>query len=619
MRPELRLLRLIRPYRGLLGLGLLTTFLASLLDGFTLVVLIPLLKHLFGSAGQLRTGSTRLEALVDRVIEPLIAGLSPGQAAGRLVVLLVAGLLLKNAMSYASTQISVRAQEGLVRDLRSRLFAHLLTLDLGFFQHTRAGQLISTMMTEVDQTKTVITSSLVSFFQNLVVVGTTLFILTQISLRLTLLTLAFVPLLVLGLQVLLRRLRSHAKARARERGEITATVTERLGAIRLIRSYGEEAREADHFASQTDRYRKRVIRTQRFSSLTSPLTEVFSGFLVILIIWAGTRPGLIGMTTPLAPEAIIVFLMAALRLASPLKTIASFPAAMAVTLASAERVFEFLDQPSTDVDRPGEQDARFEREIVFDRVSFRYGDGDLVLSDVSFRLSKGKVIALVGPSGAGKTTAADLLPRFYDPTSGQILMDGVPLTSLRRASVRALMGLVSQDTVLINDTVRANIAYGSPNATSEQVQEAARAANAAAFIETLPHGYDTILGERGTRLSGGQRQRIAIARALLRDPPILILDEATSALDTESERLVQQAIARLMRQRTVLVIAHRLATVRDADEIVVLDAGQVVQRGSHEDLLRIGGLYRRLYDLQFRSEEPAIPAVEPLGDHTTVR
>jgi subfamily B ATP-binding cassette protein MsbA len=475
------------------------------------------------------------------------------------------------------------------------------------------------MMTEVDQTKTVITSSLVSFFQNLVVVGTTLFILTQISLRLTLLTLAFVPLLVLGLQVLLRRLRSHAKARARERGEITATVTERLGAIRLIRSYGEEAREADHFASQTDRYRKRVIRTQRFSSLTSPLTEVFSGFLVILIIWAGTRPGLIGMTTPLAPEAIIVFLMAALRLASPLKTIASFPAAMAVTLASAERVFEFLDQPSTDVDRPGEQDARFEREIVFDRVSFRYGDGDLVLSDVSFRLSKGKVIALVGPSGAGKTTAADLLPRFYDPTSGQILMDGVPLTSLRRASVRALMGLVSQDTVLINDTVRANIAYGSPNATSEQVQEAARAANAAAFIETLPHGYDTILGERGTRLSGGQRQRIAIARALLRDPPILILDEATSALDTESERLVQQAIARLMRQRTVLVIAHRLATVRDADEIVVLDAGQVVQRGSHEDLLRIGGLYRRLYDLQFRSEEPAIPAVEPLGDHTTVR
>jgi subfamily B ATP-binding cassette protein MsbA len=281
---------------------------------------------------------------------------------------------------------------------------------------------------------------------------------------------------------------------------------------------------------------------------------------------------------------------------------------MAITLASAERVFEFLDQPATDVDRPEEQEASFQQEIVFDRVSFRYGDGDLVLSEVSFQLPKGRVVALVGPSGAGKTTIADLLPRFYDPTAGQILMDGVPLTRLRRGSLRSLMGVVSQDTVLINDTVHVNIAYGSPKATRQQVEEAARAANAAGFIETMPQRYDTILGERGTRLSGGQRQRIAIARALLRDPPILILDEATSALDTESERLVQQAISRLMRERTVLVIAHRLATVRDADEIVVLDAGQVVQRGSHEELLRKGGLYRRLYDLQFRTEEPVIAA-----------
>jgi len=608
VRAELRLLRLVAPYRALLAFGLVTTLLASLLDGFTLVMLVPLLKHLFGTAGGLRAGSTQLEALMDRLVDPLVAGLTPGQAAARLVVLLVAGLVLKNTLSYASTQLSVRTQEGLVRDLRTRLFGHLLTLELGFFQRTRAGQLISGIITEVDQTKTVISASLLSFFQNLVVVAVTLFILSQISLRLTLLTLAFVPFLVLGLQGLLRRLRAHARARAHERGEITATVSERLGAIRLIRSYGEEARETSHFGRQADRYRKRVIRTQRFSSLTSPITEVFSGFLVILIIWAGTKPALVGLAAPLAPEAIIVFLMAALKLTSPLKTIASFPATMAVTMASAERVFDFLDQPSTEVDRPGDAVARFDREIVFDRVSFRYGDGDLVLRDVSFSLGKGRVVALVGPSGAGKTTVADLLPRFHDPSLGQVLMDGVPLTRIGRRSLRALMGVVSQDTVLLNDTVGGNIAYGSPGATPEQVEAAAEAANAAAFIAELPQGYNTMLGERGTRLSGGQRQRIAIARALLRDPPILILDEATSALDTESERLVQQAIERLMRERTVLVIAHRLATVRDADEIVVLDAGRVVQRGSHEELLQAGGLYRRLYDLQFRSKESPVTA-----------
>ncbi|MEP7177250.1 MAG: ABC transporter ATP-binding protein, partial [Gemmatimonadales bacterium] len=562
MRAELRLLRLVRPYRGLLALGLATTFLASLLDGFTLIILIPLLKHLFGTAGQLRTGSTQLEAFVSRLTEPFVAGLSPGQAAGRLVAVLVIGLLLKNVLSYASGQISVGVQEGLVRDLRTRIFDHLLTLDLGYFQRTRAGQLISGIITEVDQTKTVITASLLSLFQNLVIVATTLVVLSQLSLRLTLLTLACVPLMVLLLQQLLTRLRQHSRARTRERGEVTATIAERIGAVRLIRAYGEEARESARFAAQATRYRKQVIRTQRFSSLTSPLTEVFSGFLVILIIWAGTKPAIIGLSAPLAPEAIIVFLMAALKLTSPLKTISSYPAVMATTLASAERVFEILDEPGTEVDRPGEEDARFEREVVYDHVGFRYGrSGDPVLSEVSLTLPKGRVVALVGPSGAGKTTLADLLPRFHDPTEGRITMDGVPLTRLTRRSLRRLLGVVSQDTVLLNDTVHANIAYGSPSATPDQVAAAARAANADLFITQLPQGYGTLLGERGTRLSGGQRQRIAIARALLRDPPILVLDEATSALDTESERLVQQAIDRLMAERTVLVIAHRLATV----------------------------------------------------------
>jgi len=292
----------------------------------------------------------------------------------------------------------------------------------------------------------------------------------------------------------------------------------------------------------------------------------------------------------------------ALKMMAPIKALSQFPTSMALALAAADRVFAWLDRPSREVDAPDAVPARFTRDLVFDRVSFGY-DTDEVVTDVSFEVPKGKVVAIVGPSGAGKTTLLELVPRFHDPTAGEIRLDGVSLTRLTRASLRDLIGLVSQDTVVLNDTVHANIAYGRPGATRDQVREAARAANALEFVTRLPEGFDTLLGERGTRLSGGQRQRIAIARALLRDPPILILDEATSALDTESERLVQEAIDRLMRDRTVLVVAHRLATVQHADEILVLEGGRIVERGPHAALLAQGGLYRRLYDLQFRSPE----------------
>lgn len=594
-----RLLGYVTPYRWLFALSLVTTSLSSLLSGFTIVVLIPLLKHLFGTAGALQTGSTRLEALMDALLSPLLVGASPGVAVARIVVLLIMGLVLKNFMSYASSQLGVAMGEGLVRDLRGDLFEHLLRLHLSFYQRTRGGQLIAVMMPDVDQAKSAVTTSLSGFLQNAVLVVTTLAVLSQLSWRLTLLTLATAPILVVGMRVLLKRLRGHSKERARERGELTATVAERFGAIRLIRTYGAEDEEARSFRVQSDRYRKRVIRTQRFSSLTGPVSEIFGGLVVILIVWAGTWPSIVG-PAGLSPEALIVFLIAALRMMSPIKSLSQYPAQLAIALASAERVFDLLDAPVDERDQPGEREAVFREAIRYEGVTFRYGTDEPVLRDISVEVPRGSIVAIVGPSGAGKSTLVDLLPRLQEPTAGRILMDGTPITGFTRRSLRRLMGVVSQETVLLNDTVRGNIAYGRPGASMPEVEAAAQAANAAEFIAQLPEGYQTVLGERGTRLSGGQRQRIAIARALLRDPPILILDEATSSLDTESERLVQQAIERLMRDRTVFVIAHRLSTVRDAAQILVLDAGLLVERGTHEELYRRNGLYRRLYDLQLR-------------------
>jgi subfamily B ATP-binding cassette protein MsbA len=608
----------LRPYRLPLGLGIVATTVASMLDGITLLFLIPLLRHLFGSAGGLSTGATGLENQIDQLLAPLLAGASPAMVTVRLVVLLWAALLAKNGLAYLAGRLSVRTQEGLVCDLRSALFSHSLLLDLGWLERTRGGQLIARVMQDADQAKGAVSAGLASFLQNLVLIATTLLVLAQLSWRLTFITLAAAPVLLVGIRALLRSLKRHARARADEAGEMTATVAERLAAVKLIRTHAGEAREAERFQAQADRYRRHVLRTQRFAALTSPVSELFGGLLLVVLIAAGASPGLVG---GLSPEALLVFIVAALRIMAPLKAITQFPGQMAQALASVERVFEVLDLPAPEADAAAGGRARFEREIRFDGVWFRYGTGAgepgtdhppshppaptaasaWVLEDISFALPKGAIVALVGASGAGKTTLAELLPRLREPTHGRILLDETPLSDLSRQSVRALMGFVGQETVIFNDTVHANIAYGRPGASAAEVEAAARAAHAHGFISQLPAGYQTRLGERGTRLSGGQRQRIAIARALLRDPPILILDEATSALDSESERLVQDALNRLMRERTVLVIAHRLGTVRHADQILVLDEGRIAERGTHQDLLARNGLYRRLCEGQFEA------------------
>ena len=597
----------MRPFWPLFAGSLVASLLASVLDGLNLILLIPLLQTLFGTAGALEGQTpTNLETFIHWLTDPLVGDADPLVAAIRILALFLGVLLLKNVMSYIAAYTRVLIAEGFVRDLRDALFDHILRLDLSYFQATRQGQLVATLIADVEEAKGVVSSALARLFQNVFLIAISLVALTQISLRLTLLTIATAPILVLGIGTLLRRLRFHARLRVGERGDLTSTVAERVSAIKLIRAYGEEDRESVEFGSQSARFRKRVIRTQRFLLVMSPVSEIFGGLVLVLLILAGTRPELIGVS--LSPEVVVVFLVAALRMMSPIKSVAQFPAELGMAVAAAERVFAVLDEPATDVDQPGERTAEFHQDIRYENVTFAYGVDVPVLHDVSFRVPRGTVTALVGPSGAGKTTLVDLLPRFHDPQRGRILLDGVPLTELKRSSIRGLLGVVSQDTVLLNDTVYANILIGDQSASREAVEQAARAANAHEFIMGLPEGYQTSLGERGTRLSGGQRQRVAIARALLRDPPILVLDEATSALDPDSERQVQEAIDRLMQDRTVLVIAHRLATIQHADEILVIVEGNLVERGDHLTLHRQDGVYRRLHDLQFREPRETLEA-----------
>ena len=595
-----RLFLLLRPYAFLFVANLVATFVASVMDGATFVLLIPFLRTVFGHDPLPVADGSAVERVLAVVVGPLLAAGSPGAALRNVVLVLVGAMVVKNVLAYLAALWSVAIQENVVRDLRVRLFGHLQTLPLDFFQRTRGGQLLSRVINDTDGVKTVVTAALASLVQNVSLIVVYVAILVGLSWRLTLVALVCAPVLVFIVRPLVGRVRWRSREQADQRGELTSLVSELVGSIKLVRAYVAEAFESERFRQLANRYRKGVLRAQRYALLTSPVSEVFAGAVVVAIFAVGTRLAL-GQATTLSPEVLIAFIAVALRLMSPVKSVANYPTAMAGALAAADRVFEVLDLASEEGDRPGEVPARFEQRIEYQGVSFSYNGQAPVLEGVDFEVRRGQVVAVVGPSGAGKTTLVDLLPRFYEPKCGAILMDGVPITRFTRTSLRGLMGIVSQETILLNDSVLANIAYGRNDFTLEQVQAAARAANAHDFVSQLPEGYDTLLGERGTRLSGGERQRIAIARALLRDPPILILDEATSALDMESERLVQEAIDRLMARRTTFVIAHRLATVQHADLIVVLAEGRIVERGTHATLYAAGGLYRRLHDMQFRT------------------
>jgi len=600
-----RLLPFLKPHAWRMVGAMVTNIGAALLDAFSVALLVPFLNTLFDRP-PLEIKAGWVSGLLHATVGQLMVSGDKMTSLRNVIFVVMAVVIAKNFLVWISGQLGAELQEFVTRDLRNSVYKHLARLPLTYFTKTKSGQIISRVLNDTFETRLVLTQIVTQSLQAAALVGATIAFLFDISWQLTVMALGIVPILSLVLQPLLRKLRRGNRRRGNQHGEMASVLQETVSGIRLVKSFSTEEFEEQRFTAASDTYARTTVHLTQLSFLAPPVTEVIGMLIAVTLLWFGAQQVLVDKS--LSGADLITFLVFVLRLLQPLKQLTAVRATAQSSLASAERLFDILDTPSEQERDDGTVRVEtFVRDVRFDNIGFMYeGAGGHheapVLENISFRAIRGDVVALVGPSGAGKTTLVDLIPRFYEPTSGSITIDGVDTRAMTLTSLRSLIGIVSQDTVLFHDTVRNNLAYGSAQMYNDaEIEAAARAANAHGFIEALPDGYATMLGERGTRLSGGQRQRIAIARALLLDPPILILDEATSALDTESERLVQAAIDRLLEGRTVFVIAHRLSTVQHATQILMLENGRIVERGTHDELRALHGAYARLYDMQFRS------------------
>ena len=608
MRPYLRILGFLRPHASIVLAAVAATAVFAALDAAAYVLLIPFVDVLFAGGARPAAGAGSamgrlLDATVYRWMEP--QG-DPLVAVGRVIVLILVVFAVKNLFFFARAYLAARVEQGVSRDLRDRVYDHLVDLDLAFFGRVRMGQVVSRLTTEVETLRSVVTAELSRLMSAVFEFAAALAAMLLISWKLTAAAFVVVPLAMLVWGPLVTVLRRRDRRVLDMAAEVNAHIQETLSGIRLVKSSSAEDRERLRFHGLTGAYFRQFLRAELARSLAAPLTEMLALGGTVVLLWYGAR---LVVSGELTGAEFVGFLGLSLKLYAPVKNVAKFPATAQPGLVAAERIFEFLDAPTEIHDQPGARPfSGLEREIAFEDVTFAYRKDEPVLQGVSLVVPRGTVTALIGPSGSGKSTLVDLLGRFYEVGSGRIALDGVDVREMRLADLRRQLGVVPQETVLFHDTVRANIAYGRPDAGFEEIVRAARAAHAHDFVTAMPNGYDTVVGERGSHLSGGQRQRIAIARAILRDAPILVFDEATSALDSESERLVQDAIGRLLQGRTVIVVAHRLSTVRRADQIVVLDAGRVAEKGDHEALMAGGGLYRRLHDLQLWADLDAPPS-----------
>ncbi len=598
--------RFVPPYKKYLMLTVAFNILSALLNIFSFAAIIPILQIIF------RTGNTsvathmmewdfdNLKEVLSNNLNYIVSQLTSEM--GPITTLLVLGLFLslatflKTGAYFFSSATVIPIRTGIVRDIRNQLYRKITSLPLGFFSEERKGDIIARMSGDVQEVENSIMSSLDMLFKNPILIIAYFVTLLFVSWQLTLFTILFVPVMGWLMGKVGRKLKRKSKEAQGLWSDTMSQVEETLGGLRIIKAFCAEEKMNNRFDKVNSGYRDRILKVNTRQQMAHPMSEFLGTVMIVIVLWFGGI--LVLKQQVLSGPTFIYYLVILYSIINPLKDFSKASYNIPKGLASMERIDKIL---LAENDIREKDDAKhitsFNHEIEFRHVSFRYGE-QWVLRDINLKIEKGKTIALVGQSGGGKSTLVDLIPRYYDVQEGEVLIDGINVKDLDIHDLRQLIGNVNQEAILFNDTFFNNISFGVDSATKEQVEEAAKIANAHEFITASENGYDTNIGDRGGRLSGGQRQRVSIARAILKNPPILILDEATSALDTESERLVQDALERLMKTRTTVAIAHRLSTIKNADEICVLHDGKIVERGTHDELLTSDGYYRKLHDMQ---------------------